>query len=213
MVNYICLHLLKIFQNVQAVDFYTHGFPFLLLIISLKKILTITQVQWLVQGNGCIIMNPISISQDHIWRSSMTSASVALHESNPSFHADSLVLWWVWVHHGKVMRHRKPDERQITCACAKAGRLHGAAILRPAEPSQQYQLLRLAEADVSAQPLASLPLSPEAADSRHKRNCPQPLTLAGPSKHCVLVICHLFLFSGLTIVQDRALQFCMRHKR
>lgn len=50
----------------------------------------------------------------------MTSASVALHESNLSLHADTLVLCSMCVHHGKVKRHRKPDEWRITCACAKA---------------------------------------------------------------------------------------------
>lgn len=47
--------------------------------------------------------------------------------------------------------------------------------------------------------LGPWPLSPEVADSLQKRNHPQqmgPLTLAGPSKHCVLVTCHLLLFSG-----------------
>lgn len=64
--------------------------------------------------------------------------------------------------------------------------------------------------------LAPWPLSPEVADSRRKRNRPQqmgPLTLAGTSEHCVLVTCHLLLFSGLTTLQDRAFQFWVRHKR
>lgn len=46
----------------------------------------------------------------------MTSASVALHESNLSLHADTFVLRWMCVHHGKVTRRRKPDEWWITCA-------------------------------------------------------------------------------------------------
>lgn len=114
------------------------------------------------------------------------------------------------IHHRKVMRHRKPNERRITCAFANAGWLRAAASERPAVPSQPCQLLRLAEATIPAQPLAPWPLSPEAADSRHKRNRPQqmgPLTLAGPSKHCVLVTCHLLLFSGLTTLQDSAFGF------
>lgn len=114
------------------------------------------------------------------------------------------------IHHRKVMRHWKPDERRLTCAFANAGWLRAAASERPAVPSQPCQLLRLAEATIPAQPLAPWPLSPEAADSRHKRNRPQqmgPLTLAGPSEHCVLVTCHLLLFSGLTTLQDSAFGF------
>lgn len=57
----------------------------------------------------------------------MTSASVTLHESNFSVHADTLVLHWMWAHHGKAMRHRKPDEWRITCARAKAGGLCATA--------------------------------------------------------------------------------------
>ena len=43
------------------------------------------------------------------------------------------------------------------------------------------------------------PPTPEVADSSPKRNHPRQmgtLTLAGPSKHCVLVTCHLLLFCG-----------------
>lgn len=146
----------------------------------------------------------------------MTSASVALHESNLSLHADTLVLCWMCVHHGKVMRHLKPDERRITHAFEKTGRLHAVPSAGPVVPSQPCQLLRLAKATISAQPSLPSPLSPEAADSRHKRNRPQqmgPLTLAGPFEHCVLVTCHLLLFSGLTTLQDIAFQSRPRHKR
>lgn len=43
-------------------------------------------------------------------RSSVTSVSVALHESNLSLRADTLVLHRVSLQHEKVMRHREPDE-------------------------------------------------------------------------------------------------------
>lgn len=57
----------------------------------------------------------------------MTSASVTLHESNFSVHADTLVLHWMWEHHGKATRQRKPDEWRITWARAKAGGLRATA--------------------------------------------------------------------------------------
>lgn len=141
----------------------------------------------------------------------MTSASVAFHESKLSLHADTPVLCSMCVHYGKMMRHRKPNERKITCTGAAMGRPRAAATASPAVPSQPCQLLGLAGAAV-----APRPRSPEAADSRHTRNHRQqtgPLILAGPSKHCVLVTCHLLLFAGLTTRQVRVIQFCMRHKR
>lgn len=150
---------------------------------------------------------PISISQDHIWRSSMTSASVTLHESNLSLHADTFVLCWMRVRHGKVTRHRKPEEWWITRSCAKAGS-RCAAVGEggggapgcdfPAMPTASPgRCLRLSAASRPWSP--SQPPSPEVADSLEKRNHPRqmgPLTLAGPSKHCVLVTCHLLLFCG-----------------
>lgn len=146
----------------------------------------------------------------------MTSVSVTLHESNLSVHADTLVLCWMCVY-GKAMRHRKPDEWLITCACAKAGALCATAseagralpAMPTASPGRCHHLRQHS-------PRSLAPLSPEAADSRQKRNRPQqmgPLTLASPSKHCVLVTCHLLLFSGLTTLQGRAFQFWVRHKR
>lgn len=63
--------------------------------------------------------SPISISQEGIWRSSMTSASVALHESNLSLRADTFVLRRTCVHHGKVTRRRKPDEWWINPTLAQ----------------------------------------------------------------------------------------------
>jgi len=65
--------------------------------------------------------------------------------------------------------------------------------------------------------VAPRPFSPEAVDSRHKRNRAQhtgPLTLAGPFKHCVLVTCHLLLFSWSdnTLRQGFSV-FCETHKR
>lgn len=141
----------------------------------------------------------------------MTSAFIAFHESNLSLHADTPVLCSMCVHYGKMMRHRKPNERKITCAGAAMGQLCAAATASPAVPPQPCQLLRLAEAAITP-----WPLSPEAVDSRHTRNHWQqtgPLILASPWKHCVLVTCHLLLFSGLTTLQVRVIQFCMRHKR
>lgn len=137
----------------------------------------------------------------------MTSASVTLHESNLSLHADTFVLCWMRVHHGKVTRHRKPEEWWITRSCAKAGS-QCAAVGEGwgrdlAVTSRPCQPLRLADAFVSALPPVPDPCpnppSPEVADSLEKRNHPRqmgPLTLAGPSKHCVLVTCHLLLFCG-----------------
>lgn len=125
----------------------------------------------------------------------MTSASVTLHESNLSVRSGSP---GPCVHHGKVMRHWKPDEWRITCAFTKAGGLCAIAseavralpAMPTASPGRRHHLRQH-----SPRPLA--PLSPEAGDSRQKRNRSQqmgPLTLAGPSEHCVLVTCHLLLF-------------------
>ena len=84
------------------------------------------QLRNLVMAQGHLITPPssnwpISISQDRIWRSSMTSASVTLHESNLSLHADTFVLCWMRVRHGQVTRHRKPEGWWITRSCAKVG--------------------------------------------------------------------------------------------
>lgn len=145
----------------------------------------------------------------------MTSASVALHESNLSLHADTcpalnvctpwesdeaLETWW-------VMDNLRLCKGWPT-AC-RSEREAGRALpaIKTASPGRRHHL---------STALAPWPLSPEVADSRQKRNRPQqmgPLTLAGPSKHCVLVTCHLLLFSGLTTLQDRAFQFRVRHKR
>lgn len=150
----------------------------------------------------------------------MTSASVALHESNLSLHADTLVLCWTHVHHGKVMRHRKPDEWRITCACARAGRwcTEAGCEAGRALPAVPTALAWQPPPNLATDSCSPRPaLSPEAADSRQKRNRPQqmgPLTLAGPSKHCVLVTCHLLLFSGLTTPREGGLSvFWVRHKR
>lgn len=68
----------------------------------------------------------------------------------------------------------------------------------PAMPTASPgRCLRLSAASCPRSP--SQPPSPEVADSLEKRNHPRqmgPLTLAGPSKHCVLVTCHLLLFCG-----------------
>lgn len=100
--------------------------------------------------------------------------------------------------------------------CVKAGLLCGAAIVWLDVTSQLCQMLRLAEAAASQHsPLSPGPfhLRRQAAGVREIA-CSRwgPLTLVGPFKHCVLVICHLFLFFGLTTLAGRALQFCMRHK-
>lgn len=68
----------------------------------------------------------------------------------------------------------------------------------PAMPTASPgRCLRLSAASRPWSP--SQPPSPEVADSLEERNHPRqmgPLTLAGPSKHCVLVTCHLLLFCG-----------------
>lgn len=96
------------------------------------------------------------------------------------------------------------------------GWLCAVASARPAVPSQPCQLFRLADATISVQP--SLPgpshLRWQTAGRReiaHSRW--GHFTLAGSSKHCVLVTCHLLLFSGLTTLEDRPFQFWVRHKR
>ena len=117
------------------------------------------------------------------------------------------------VHHGKVMRHRKPDEWRITCARAK-GWCRSERETGPVPSAGPCQLLRLADAAISA--LALGPRPPLTCSPR-KRNRPAAdgghLLRLAPAEHCVLVTCHLLLFSGLTTLQDRAFQSSARHKR
>lgn len=109
---------------------------------------------------------PISISQNHIWRSSMTSASVALHESNLALHADTFVLRRMCIHHVyKVTRHRKPDEWWITSACAKAGRQLAAASEGPAVVSQPCQPSSPARCHCLSIAFTPWPHLPEVANS------------------------------------------------
>lgn len=145
----------------------------------------------------------------------MTSASVALHESNLSLHADTFVLRWMCVHHGKVTRHRKPDEWWITCACAKAGRQCAAASEGPAVASQPCQPLRLADATISAQPSV-----PGPSHLRRQTACRREIThsrwghllwLAHPS---IVSLSHVTYSCFLVeTLQDRAFQFWVRHKK
>lgn len=91
-------------------------------------------------------------------------------------------------------------------------RLVAAASARPVPvPSAgPCQLLRLADA-ARPRSLALSHLQP--TEEKSPAADGGPLTLPGPAEHCVLVTCHLLLFSGLTTLQDRAFQSSARHKR
>lgn len=148
----------------------------------------------------------------------MTSASVTLHESNLSAHADALILSWMRVHHRKVMKRRKPDEWRITCVWAKGWptarrRERG----RPCPPSYANCLGWQTPASQTAPPSLPGPLSPEAADSLQKREIacsrwghllwlarPRIVSLSHVTYSCFLLWQHF---------KTGAFQFWVRHKR
>lgn len=106
----------------------------------------------------------------------------ALNVCTPWESDEALETWWV------MNNLRLCKDWQTVCRSEwEAGR--GLQAMPTASPGRCHHL---------SIALSPWPLSPEVADSLQKRNHPQqmgPLTLAGPSKHCVLVTCHLLLFS------------------
>lgn len=147
----------------------------------------------------------------------MTSASVALHESNLSLHADTLVLRWTCVHHGKVMRHRNPDEWRITCACANAGltACRRRARGRPCPPGHAkcfgWQTPPSQHGPRSLAPLTWGGRQP----AGEKSPAADGATYFGRAHPSIVSLSHVTYscFSGLTTLPDRAFQFWVRHKK